>query len=85
MHHATAQATAHDTINAGNVSMGTTYIVLMNAGESCKKQEETLQKLHEEAEKAWEDTSTVVLDHQLRYDVKLAGFITSAEKTLKEK
>ena len=85
MHHATTQATANETINAGHVCMGTTYSVLMNAGDSCKKQEETLQKLHEEAEKAWEDTSTVVFDHQLRYDVKLTGFITFAEKTLRDK
>ena len=42
-------------------------------------------KLCEEVDKAWENTNNVVFDHQLRYDVQLAGFITSTKTILQEK
>ena len=59
MHHATAQVTTHKTINTGYVGRGVACSILMNGGDSDKKHEETLQKLCEEGDKAWEDTNNV--------------------------
>ena len=78
MHHLVAQVTAHDTINAGHPG-------LMNRDGTDKKCTETLQKLHKEADQAWEDTNNVVYDHQLQYDTQLKGFIASTKRTLQEK
>ena len=68
MHHATSQATAHETINRGHVERGVAYNVLMSANAPDKKHQRTLSKLHREADHAWKDTNNVVYEHQLRYD-----------------
>ena len=52
MHHATAQATAHETINRGHVERGAAYNILMHANAPDKKWEKTLWKLHREANQA---------------------------------
>ena len=85
MHHATAQATTHETINRGCVERGIAYNILMSTNAPNKKWEKTLQKLQREANQAWKDTNDVVFKHQLRYDSQLVSFITSAERMLQAK
>ena len=81
MHHAVAQATAHETINAGWMAWNMAYSILPDGQTRDKKHEETLQWLHTKANKAWKDTN----DLQLRYDGQLMTFISNAERTLQEK
>ena len=80
-----AQATAHETINRGCMEKGTAYNILMSANAPDKKLEKTLRKLHREANQAWKDTNNVVYEHQLRYDLQLAGFIMSTKEMLQAK
>ena len=85
MHHAMAQATAHKTINAGQMAWNMAYSILSDGQTWDKMHEETLQQLCTEADKAWKDTNDLVFNHQLHYDEQLAAFISSAERTLQEK
>ena len=85
MHHAAAQATAHKTIDAGQMAWNTAYSILPDGQASDKKHEEILQQLHAKATQAWKDTNDVVFNHQLRYDAQLVAFISNAERTLQEK
>ena len=65
MHHAMAQATAHETINAGCMAWNAAYSILSDGQALDKKHEETLQQLCLEADKAWKDTNNVEFNHQL--------------------
>ena len=85
MHHAMAQATAHETINRGHMDRDVAYNVLMSANAPDKKCDKTLHKLHREADQDWKDTNNVVYKHQLKYDLQLAGFIMSAKGMLQAK
>ena len=85
MHCTTAQATANETINVGQMAQNTAYNILPDGQTWDKKHEETLQQLHAEADKAWKDTYDLVFQHQLHYDVQLMAFISDAERTLQEK
>ena len=55
MHCAAAQATAQETINAGQMAQNAAYSVLPDGQTWDKKHEETLQQLHAKADKAWMD------------------------------
>ena len=79
MHHAMAQATAHKTINAGQMAQNVAYSILPDDQTPDKKHEETLQQLHTEADRAWKDTNNLVFNHQLCYDGQLAASISNAE------
>ena len=85
VHHATAQATAHETINVGQMAQDVAYSLLQDDQTWDKKCEETLQQLRTEADKAWKDTNDLVFNHQLRYDGQLVAFISHAERALHEK
>ena len=85
MHHAPAEATAHETINVGQMAQNTVYSVLSVGQTWDKKHEETLQQLCTKANKAWKDTNDLVFQHQLHYDEQLTAFISDAERTLQEK
>ena len=61
------------------------YNILVCANAPDKKCEKTLWKLHREADQTWKDTKNVVFEHQPRYDLQLASFITSAEGKLQGK
>ena len=85
MHQAAAQATAHETINAGWMAQNIAYSVLPEGQTWDKKHEETLQQLCTEADKAWKDTNNLVFNHQLHYDGELLAFISNTKRTLQEK
>ena len=85
MHHIVAQATAHETINAGWMAQNMAYSILLDGQTWDKKHEETLQQLHAETDKAWKDTNDLVFNHQLCYDGQLMAFISDAERTLQKK
>ena len=84
MHHAVAQAMAHETVLSGCVAHSTTYGVAM-AIQNAEEWESTLGGLHTKANKGWRDANDVIFSHLLRYDSQLVGFITSAEGTLQDK
>ena len=81
MHH----AAAHETINAGWMAQKAAYSILFDGQTQDKKQEQTLQQLCAEADKAWKDTNDLVFNHQLHYDEQLMAFISHTERTLQEK
>ena len=85
MNRATAQATAHKTINAGQMAQNAAYSILPEGWTRDKKHEKTLQQLHTKADKAWKDTKDLVFNHQLRYNGELLAFISNAKITLQEK
>ena len=85
MHHAMAQATAHEAINAGQMAQNAAYSILLDEQTPDKKHEETLQQLHAKADQAWKGTNDLVFNHQLCYDGQLAAFISNAERSLQEK
>ena len=80
VHHATAQATAHETINAGRMVHNAPFstITANQPDTDCK---EFLCQFHTEADQAWKDTNDAIFSHQLKYDAQLAAFITTAEGT----
>ena len=53
MHHMAAQATAHETINAGHLGQDAAYSILMNGDETDKKCDETLLKLARRLTRLW--------------------------------
>ena len=65
IHRATAQATAHEIINAGHTTWSEVYVHLPRDKDCKPKHKETLQQLLAEADKAWKDTDDVVYSHQL--------------------
>ena len=81
---ATHHATAHETMLSGHVAHSTTCGVATTI-QKAEEQESTLHGLHEEANKAWKDTSDIIFSHLLKYDSELATFLTSAEDTLRNK
>ena len=88
MHHAAAQATAHKTINAGQLAQEAVYSTssTLHVGQpQNKKHEESMQQLHAEANNIWKDDNKLVFQHQLHYDEQLTAFISDAERTLQEK
>ena len=85
MHLAMAQATAHETINVGQMAWNTAYSILLDDQTWDKKHEETLQQLCTKADKAWKDTNDLVFNHQLCYDGQLMAFISNTERSLQEK
>ena len=85
MHCTPAQATAHKTSNVGWMAQNVAYSILPDGQTQDKKQEETLQQLCTEADKAWKDTNDLVFQHQLHYDEQLTTFISDAERTLQDK
>ena len=85
MHHAMAQATAHETINVGWMARNVAYSILPEGQAQDKKHEETLQQLCAEADKAWKDTNNLVFNHQLHYNGELLAFISNTKRTLQEK
>ena len=79
------QATAHETINVGQMAQNVAHSILPEGWTLDKKHEETLQQLCAKADKAWKDTNDLVFNHQLCYDGELLAFISNAERTLQEK
>ena len=84
MHHATAQATAHETVLSGRVARSAAYGVTTTT-QKAEEWESTLRGLHEEANKAWKDANDIIFSHLLKYNSELATFLTSAEDTLRNK
>ena len=78
MHH--TAATTHKTVLSGCVAHSTTYGVTKTI-QKAEEQESTLHGLCEEAVKAWKVANDVIFSHLLKYDSKLAIFLTSAEDT----
>ena len=85
MHHTVAQATAHETINVGQMAQNAAYSILPDDKTWDKKHEETLQQHCAEADKAWKDTNDLVFNHQLHYDGQLMAFISNTVRLLQEK
>ena len=83
MHHAMAQATAHETINAGHMAHNATFSAI-TANQPDGDCEEFLCQFHE-ANQAWKDMNDVIFSHQLKYDAQLVVFIITAEGTLQAK
>ena len=71
MHHTMTQATAHETINVGQIAWDAVYSIMSVGQTQDKKHEETLQQLCTKADKAWKDTNDLVFQHQLHYDEQL--------------
>ena len=84
VHCATTQATAHETINAGDVAHSTTFGVA-TATQTDKGHESSMCRLCTEANQAWKDTNEVIFSHLLKYDTQLAAFISATEGTLQAK
>ena len=85
IHHAVAQATTHEIINAGCTAQSEAYGLLPRDQDHKPKHKETPQQLLTEADKVWKDTNDVMYSHQLQYDRELTAFISNAEATLQEK
>ena len=64
IHCPTAQATAHETINAGQMAQDTVYSAMSVGQTQDKKHEETLQQLCAKADKSWKDANDMVFQHQ---------------------
>ena len=76
-----AQATAHETINAGHMAHEAAGIQnVPNPDVGGHKR--IWQQLTTEADQVWKDTNDVLLSHQLRYDAELVEFIAETERTL---
>ena len=85
MGHMATQATAHETVMEGQPERATAYNVLIkkDGGMSVDEYKVAVQKPCSEV-KAWLDTNSVIFNHQLELDAKLASLI-SAEKNLQAK
>ena len=81
VHCPTAQATAHETINARCMAHNAAFsaITTNQPDVDCK---EFLHQFHAEADQAWKDTNDIIFSH---HDAQLAAFITTAEGTLQAK
>ena len=82
------QATAHETINAGQLAREVVYSTssTLHVGQPRdKKHEETMQQPRTNANKVWKDANDLVFQYQLCYDEQLTAFISNAERTLQEK
>ena len=84
IHHAAAQATAHETINARRMAHNAAFSAI-TTNQPDADHEEFLHQFHAEADQAWKDTNDIIFSHQLKYDAQLAAFITTAEGTLQAK
>ena len=84
MHHAMAQATAHETVHSGCIACSAAYGVTTTT-KKAEEWESTLRGLHEEANKAWKDANDIIFSHLLKCDPELVTFLTSAEDTLRNK
>ena len=84
MHHAVAQATAHETVLSGCIACSAACGVTTTI-QKAKEWESTLCGLHEEANKPWKDANDIIFSHLLKYDSELATFLTSADDTLRNK
>ena len=82
VHHAAAQAAAHETINAGCMACSTAFGI---ATATQNRQGTSMCRLHVEANQAWKDANEVIFSHLLQYDTQLAAFICAAEGTLQAK
>ena len=67
LHHAVAQATAHETIDVGCMAHSATFGVA-TATQTDQEHESSLRRLRAEANQAWKDTNKVIFSHLLRYD-----------------
>ena len=84
MHHAAAQAAAHETINVGCMARSTAFGVA-TATQTDQECESSLRRLYIKSNQAWRDTNEVTFSHLLKYDSQLTAFISTAEGTLKAK
>ena len=84
VHCAAAQATAHETINAGCMAHNTAFSAV-TANQLDGDHEKFLCQFHAEANQAWKDMNDVIFSHQLKYDSQLVVFISTAEGTLQAK
>ena len=84
MHCATAQATVHETINAGCMAHNATFSIIaaIQPNGDCEK---FLHQFCTEADQVWKDMNNIIFSHQLKYDAQLVAFITTAEVTLQAK
>ena len=84
MHHAMAQAMAHETTNMGCMACNAAFspIAANQPDGDCEK---FLHQFHAEANQAWKDTNDIIFSHQLKYDAHLAAFITTAKGMLQAK
>ena len=80
-HCATAHATAHETINAGCIAHNAAFST-STANQPDGDREKFLHQFCAEANQVWKDTNDIIFSHQLKYDVQLVAFITTAEGTL---
>ena len=79
-----AQATAHETINAGCMTHEAAGIQnMLNPDVGGHKR--IWWWLTVEANQVWKDTNDILLSHQLRYDAELMEFITETERILRAK
>ena len=84
VHHATAQAAAHETINMGCMARSTAFGVA-TATQTDEKDESSMHRLHAKANQAWKETNEVIFSHLLKYDTQLAAFISTTESTFQAK
>ena len=84
VHHTGAQATAHETINAGCMACSTTFGVA-TATQTDEEHESSLFRVCAKANKAQKDANEVIFSHLLKYDTQLAAFISTVKGTLQAK
>ena len=84
MHCAVAQATVHETINAGHRACNAAFSAI-TANQPDRDCKQFLGQFHTEADQAWKDMNYIIFSHQLKYDAQLAAFITTGEGTLQVK
>ena len=84
VHHVTAQAAAHETINAGCMACSATFGV-GTATQTDEECESSMHRLRAKANQAWKDANEVIFSHLLKYDTQLAAFISTTEGTLQAK
>ena len=78
VHRATAQATAHKTINAGSMAHSTTFGIA-TATQTDEECESSMHRLCAKANQAWKDANEVIFSHLLKYDTQLVAFISTTE------
>ena len=83
-HHATAQATTHETVFSGCLIHSAAYAVAATTQQT-KEWESTLHRLCNKANKAWKDANDVIFSHLLKYDSELADFLNFTEEALRNK
>ena len=84
MHCATAQAAAHDTINAECMAHSATFGIA-TATQTDEECESSMHRLCAEANQAWKDANEVIFSHLLKYDTQLVAFISATEGTFQAK